>query len=135
MQNSQKLHFLVFALLVGNFSNKHHYNLLKILRIFCFWYFYPKWLFPKLFVLKVDLCIKVVALKSLLYSSVRKEWKLYLWINSGTLQILAQYSKTTENHNICSKQKFLRILSSLQWFLFEIWILNEEVRRFCISMY
>ena len=31
-----KTHFLVFALFVGNFSNKHHYNLLKILRIFCF---------------------------------------------------------------------------------------------------
>ena len=57
-----KTHFLVFALLVGNFSNKHHYNLLKILRIFCFWYFCLKWLFSKLFVLKVDLCIKVVAL-------------------------------------------------------------------------
>ena len=53
--------FLVFVLFVGNFSNKHHYNL-KILRIFCFWYFCPKWLFPKLLVLKVDLCIKVVAL-------------------------------------------------------------------------
>ena len=57
-----KMHFLVFALLVGNFSNKHHYNLPKNLRIFCFWYFCPKWLFPELFVLKVDLCIKVVAL-------------------------------------------------------------------------
>ena len=39
-----KTHFLVFALFVGNFLNKHHYNLLKILRIFCFWYFCPKWL-------------------------------------------------------------------------------------------
>ena len=29
-----KTHFLVFALFVGNFSNKHHYNLLKILRIY-----------------------------------------------------------------------------------------------------
>ena len=57
-----KTHFLVFVLFVGNFSNKHHYNLLKILRIFCFWYFCPKWLFPELFVLKVDLCTKVVAL-------------------------------------------------------------------------
>ena len=57
-----KTYFLVFALLVGNFSNKHHYNLLKILRIFCFWYFCLKWLFPKLFVLTVDLCITVVAL-------------------------------------------------------------------------
>ena len=55
-------YFLVFALFVGNFSNKHHYNLLKILRIFCLWYFCPKWLIPELFVLKVDLCIKVVAL-------------------------------------------------------------------------
>ena len=57
-----KMHFLVFAPFVGNFSNKHHYNLLKILRIYCFWYFCPKRLFSKLFVLKVDLCIKVVAL-------------------------------------------------------------------------
>ena len=57
-----KMHFLVFAPFVGNFSNKHHYNLPKVLRIFCFWYFCPKWLFPKLFVLKVDLRIKVVAL-------------------------------------------------------------------------
>ena len=57
-----KTHFLVFALFVGKFSNKHHYNLLKILRMFCFWYFCPKSLFPKLFVFKVDLCIKVVAL-------------------------------------------------------------------------
>ena len=56
-----KTHFLAFVLFVGNFSNKH-YNLLKILRIFCFWYFCPKWLFPELFVLKVDLCTKVVAL-------------------------------------------------------------------------
>ena len=56
-----KTHFLVFALFVGNFSNKHDYNL-KILRIFCFWHFCPKLLFLKLFVLKVDLCIKVVAL-------------------------------------------------------------------------
>ena len=29
-----KTHFLVSALIVGNFSNKHHYNLLKTLRIF-----------------------------------------------------------------------------------------------------
>ena len=36
-----KTHFLVFALFVGNFSNKHHYNLLKILRIFYIWYFCP----------------------------------------------------------------------------------------------
>ena len=57
-----KKYFLVFALFVGNFSNKHHYKLLKILRVFYFWYFCPKWLFPKLFVLKVYLCIKVVAL-------------------------------------------------------------------------
>ena len=57
-----KTHFLGFALFVGNFSNKHHYNLLKILRIFCLRYFCPKWLFPELFVLKFDLCIKVVAL-------------------------------------------------------------------------
>ena len=34
-----KTRFLVLALFVGNFSNKHHYNLVKILRIFCFWYF------------------------------------------------------------------------------------------------
>ena len=46
-----KTHFLVFALFVGNFSNKDHCNLLKNLRIFCFWYFCPKWLFPELFVL------------------------------------------------------------------------------------
>ena len=52
-----KTHFLVFALFVGNFSNKHHYNLLKILRIFCYWYFCPKSLFPKLFVFKVDVLL------------------------------------------------------------------------------
>ena len=57
-----KTHFPVFALFVGNFSNKHHYNLLKILWIFCFWYFCPKWLVAKWFVFKVDWCIKVVAL-------------------------------------------------------------------------
>ena len=57
-----KTHFLVFVLFVRNFSNKHHYNLLKILRIFCLRHFCPKWLFPKLIVFKVDLCIKVVAL-------------------------------------------------------------------------
>ena len=56
-----KTHCLVFDLFVGKFSNKHHYNL-KIRRIFFFWYFCPKWLLPKLLVLKVDLCIKVVAL-------------------------------------------------------------------------
>ena len=57
-----KTHFLVFTLFVRNFSNKHHYILLKISRIFCFWYFCPKWILPKLFVVKVDLSIKVVAL-------------------------------------------------------------------------
>ena len=57
-----KTHFLVFALFVGNLSNKHHYNLLQILRIHCFWYFCPKWLFPKLFLFKFEFCIKVVAL-------------------------------------------------------------------------
>ena len=56
-----KTHFLVFDLFVRNL-NKDHNNLLKILRKFCFWYFRPKLLFPKLFGLKVDLSIKVVAL-------------------------------------------------------------------------
>ena len=73
-----------------------------------------------------------------IYSSVRKERNLYLWINSGTLHILASYSKTTENHKLCSKQKFLRILSSLQWCLFEIFrIIIIEVRDFaslCIKI-
>ena len=62
MESLAKNAFLVFALFVGNFSNKHHYNLLKIVRKF-FWYFCPKWLFRKLFVLKVDLCIKVALIK------------------------------------------------------------------------
>ena len=57
-----KTFFLVFALPVGKFSNKHHYNLLKIPRIFCIWFFCPKWLFSKLSVLNFKLCIKVVAL-------------------------------------------------------------------------
>ena len=38
----RKTHFLVFALYVGIFSKKHHYNLLKILRVFYFWCFCPK---------------------------------------------------------------------------------------------
>ena len=109
-----KTHLLIFALFVRNFSNKHHNILLKTLRRFCFWYFCPKLLFPKLFVLKVDLGIKVVALikiptvhvKSLAvskvwtklrthllykhaYSSVRKEGNLNLWIITETLHILA----------------------------------------------
>ena len=62
MENLAKNAIYSFTLVAGNFSNKHHYNLLKILRIFCFRYFCPKWLFPKLLALKVDLCIKVVAL-------------------------------------------------------------------------
>ena len=49
--------FLVFALFVGNFSSKHQYILLKFLRIFCFSHFCPKWLFPKLFVLKFDVLL------------------------------------------------------------------------------
>ena len=57
-----KTHLLVLALSGGNFSNKHHYNVLKFLRIFCWWNFCPNWLFSKLFVLKVDLCIKAFAL-------------------------------------------------------------------------
>ena len=52
-----KAHFLVFALFVGNFSNKHHYNFLKIVRLFWFWYFCPKSLFPKLFMFKVDVLL------------------------------------------------------------------------------
>ena len=47
----KKMHFLVSAVFVRNFSDKHHYVLLKFLRTFCFC---PKLLFPKLFVLKVD---------------------------------------------------------------------------------
>ena len=59
MENLAKTDYLVFSLFVGN---KHHYNLLKFLRIVCsFLYFSPKSL-PKLFVPKVDSCIKVVAL-------------------------------------------------------------------------
>ena len=57
MESLAKTHFLVFALFVGNVSNKHHYNLLKFLRIFFFWYFCPKSLFPKLFVFKVDVLL------------------------------------------------------------------------------
>ena len=57
-----KMHFFDFVLFVGNFSNKHENILLNILRIFGFRYLCPKSLLPKLFVLKVDLCIKVVEL-------------------------------------------------------------------------
>ena len=57
-----KTHFLVFVLFVGNFSNKYDYILPKNLRKFCFCYFCPNWFVPKLFVLKVDLCNKIVAL-------------------------------------------------------------------------
>ena len=51
-----------------------------------------------------------------IYSSVRKEWNLYLWISIETLHVLAWYSKTTKyhkskNHKLWSKEKFLRILS------------------------
>ena len=72
------------------------------------------------------------------YSSVRKERNLYLWINSGTRHILGQYSKTTENPKLWSKQKFLRVLSSLQWCLSETSrIIIIEVRDFaslCIKI-
>ena len=45
-------------------------------------------------------------------------------------------SKTTENHKIWSEPKFLRILSSLQWCLFETTrIIIIEVIRLRISMY
>ena len=51
---------------------------------------------------------------------MRKEWNLYLWLNIGMIHILAYYySKTTENYKLWSKQKFLRISSSLQWCVFE----------------
>ena len=65
-----KTHFLVFALLVEIFQIKNHYNLLQSLRTLCFWYFCPKWLFPELFVLKVDLCIKVVALIKIIFVGI-----------------------------------------------------------------
>ena len=71
-----KTHFLVLALFVGNFSNKHHYNFLKILRTFCFRYFCPKWLFSKLIVLKVDLCNIFVALIKI-KTVYRSGWDLY----------------------------------------------------------
>ena len=70
-----------------------------------------------------------------LYSSVRKERNFYLSINTGTIHILAKYSKTRENHKLCSKQKFLSILSSLQWCLFETSGINIIEVRFCTSMY
>ena len=67
------------------------------------------------------------------YSSVRKERNLYLLINTGTIHILAYCSKTTENHKLCLKQKFLRILSSLRWCLFEISrIITIEVSNFAL---
>ena len=44
-----KTHFLFFALFVGNFSNKQNYNLLKILRIFCFMVLLSKMIFPGVF--------------------------------------------------------------------------------------
>ena len=47
-----KTHFLVYAAFVGNFSNKHNYNLPKFRRKNHFCYFCPKWLFPELFTLK-----------------------------------------------------------------------------------
>ena len=36
MENLAKNAFFSFALFVGNFSNKHHYNLLKILKKFVY---------------------------------------------------------------------------------------------------
>ena len=42
LDNLVKTHFLFFAPLVGDFSNKHHYSLLKILKILCFSCFCPK---------------------------------------------------------------------------------------------
>ena len=78
--------FLLFALFIGNFSNKHHYNLSKIPRIFSFWYFCPKWLFLKLFVLKVDLCVKVVAL-------IKITTVYYLDILDKLLQLQKKHSK------------------------------------------
>ena len=44
-----------------------------------------------------------------------------------------KYSKTTENYNICSKQKFFTILFSLKWSLRKTSrIIIIEVRRFCV---
>ena len=44
--------------------------------------------------------------------------------------------KNTENHKLWSKQKSLRILSSLRWCLFETFrIFVIEVSRLCIYMY
>ena len=48
---------LVFAALPGNFSNYHHYNILKFLNLFWFCYFFPVWIFPKFFVPKVDVLL------------------------------------------------------------------------------
>ena len=51
-------YFLVFTAFVASFSNKHHYDRPKILRMFCFYYFCPKLLFPKLFVPKVEVFLR-----------------------------------------------------------------------------
>ena len=57
MKTLAKKRILQCALFVRNFSNKHHDNLPKFLRIFSFWYFCPKEIFRKLFVLKVDVLL------------------------------------------------------------------------------
>ena len=63
------------------------------------------------------------------YGSVSKEKNLYSWINTGTLHILASNSKTIANHKLCSKQKILIKLASLQWCSFETFRINIiEVR-------
>ena len=54
----------------------------------------------------------------------------------GLWQIRNILSHSTEYHEICSNHKFLRILSSLQWCLFETSrIPIIEIRDFSIFMY
>ena len=91
MENLPKTHFLVFAPFVGIFSNKHHYNLLKVLKIFWFWYFCPKWLFLKLFLLKVDLCIKVVALIQITTVLSKQSFAVFPCLSSHTLVYVGFY--------------------------------------------
>ena len=57
-----------------------------------------------------------------IYSSVRKERNLYLWNNTGTIHILAQYSKTTENHKLCSSHQvwFWKVKMWLSWWLMRV---------------
>ena len=74
-------------------------------------------------------CVLSVHFVVIIHSSIREAWNLYLLMNIGTIYTCVLLDK------LWSKWKFSRILSSLQWCLFETsTIFFIEVRRFCIYM-